>query len=285
MRRIRIEHTTQYEYREPVGLLKHRLLLRPRVGHDIRIESSRLQIEPAYTIRWYRDVYGNSVAEVEFTEPTNKLVITSEVVVQHYEESPTKFVVAEVAEQFPFHYDPMEQIDLMIYLLAAYPQDSTQIGYWLRDVWKPGGNIATVELLDSINQKIVNDIKYEVRESVGVQSPAETLRRRRGSCRDVATLFIEACRFCGLAARFVSGYLLSSAAVRDVASTHAWSEVYLPTGGWRGFDSTSGQHVGGEHVAVAVHRHPEAIPPVSGSYLGPPKPRPVLTVDVRATEL
>jgi len=285
MRRIRIEHTTRYEYREPVEFLKHRLLLRPREGHDIRIESSRLEIKPAYTIRWHRDVYGNSVAAVEFTEKSAELVITSEVVVQHYEESPAKLVVAEEAERFPFHYDPMEQIDLMIYLLAAYPQDSAQIGRWLREIWKPGGNIATSELLDSINQKIVEDIQYEVRELVGVQSPAETLSRGRGSCRDVATLFIEACRFCGLAARFVSGYLLSSAAVRDVASTHAWSEVYLPAGGWRGFDSTSGQHVGGEHVAVAVHRHSEAIPPVSGSYLGPAKPRPVMTVEVRAKQL
>lgn len=120
---------------------------------------------------------------------------------------------------------------------------------------------------------------------VGVLSPAETLRRRRGSCRDVATLYNEACRYCGLAARFVSGYLLSSAAVRDVASTHAWSEIYLPAGGWRGFDSTSGQQVGGEHVAVAVHRHPEAIPPVAGAFLGPAESHPVMTVEVRTTEL
>ena len=285
MRRIKIEHATRYEYREPVPFLKHRLLLRPREGHDIRIESSRLQIEPAYTIRWYRDVYGNSVASVDFAAPSNKLSIVSEVVVQHYEESPAEFVVAEEAARFPFHYDPMEQIDLMIYLLSAYPGDSPQIGQWLREIWKPGENIGTAELLDSINRKIFDEIRYEVRELVGVQSPAETLRRARGSCRDVATLFIEACRYCGLAARFVSGYLLSSAAVQDVASTHAWSEVYLPAGGWRGFDSTSGQQVGGEHVAVAVHRHPEAIPPVSGAYLGPAKPRPVMHVDVRAKEL
>ena len=152
MRRIRIEHTTRYEYREPVEFLKHRLLLRPREGHDIRIESSRLEIKPAYTIRWHRDVYGNSVAAVEFTEKSAELVITSEVVVQHYEESPAKLVVAEEAERFPFHYDPMEQIDLMIYLLAAYPQDSAQIGRWLRGIWKPGGNIATSELLDSITR-------------------------------------------------------------------------------------------------------------------------------------
>ncbi len=285
MRRIKIEHSTNYEYPEPVRFLKHRLLIRPREGHDIRIESSRLDIKPSYAIRWYRDVHGNSVATVDFKESSDRLQIISEVVVQHYEDSPVEFVVAKEAARFPFHYDPMEQIDLMIYLLSAFPQDSGQVGQWLREIWKPGENISTVELLDAINQKIVADISYEVRELVGVQSPAETLKRKRGSCRDVAALFIESCRYCGLAARFVSGYLLSAAAVQDVASTHAWSEVYLPAGGWRGFDSTSGQHVGGEHVAVAVHRHPEAIPPVAGSYLGPAKPRPVLKVDVRATPL
>jgi transglutaminase-like putative cysteine protease len=285
MRRIRIEHSTRYEYAKPVRFLKHRLLVRPREGHDIRIESSRLDITPKYAIRWYRDVHGNSVATVDFSEPSDRLEIVSEVVVQHYEDRPPEVVVAEQAKRFPFHYDPMEQIDLMIYLLAAFPQESAEIGQWLREIWKPGENIETAALLDAINSKIVNDIGYESRELVGVQSPAETLRRGMGSCRDVATLFIEACRYCGLAARFVSGYLLSSAAIRDAASTHAWSEVYLPEGGWRGFDSTSAQHVGGEHVAVAVHRHSQAIPPVAGAYIGPAKPAPVMTVDVRATRL
>ena len=285
MRRIKIEHATEYEYSEPVRFLKHRLLVRPREGHDIRIESSRLEITPKYSIRWHRDVYGNSVADVDFREPAARLLIVSQVTVQHYEDRPIAVVVADEARRFPFHYDPMEQIDLMIYLLSAYPQDSARVGQWLRDIWKPGENIATIELLDAINQKIVDDIRYEVRELVGVQSPAETLERGMGSCRDVANLFIEACRYCGLAARFVSGYLLSTAAVLDVASTHAWSEVYLPAGGWRGFDSTSAQRVGGEHVAVAVHRHPQAIPPVSGAYLGPADPPPVMKVDVRATPL
>lgn len=285
MRRIRIEHKTEYEYEKPVQFLKHRLLIRPREGHDIRIESSRLEIQPRYSIRWHRDVYGNSVAAVDFLEASDRLAIVSEVVVQHYEDNPPDLVLAEEARRFPFHYDPMEQIDLMIYLLSAYPQDSARVGQWLQEIWRPGQNIETVELLDAINTKIANDVGYEVRELVGVQSPAETLQRGRGSCRDVATLFIEACRFCGLAARFVSGYLLSSATVRDTASTHAWSEVYLPRGGWRGFDSTSGRHVGGEHVAVAVHRHPQATPPVSGAYVGAAKPRPVLRVEVRATKL
>jgi transglutaminase-like putative cysteine protease len=285
MRRIKIEHTTEYAYPEPVQLLKHRLLVRPREGHDIRIESSRLDISPGYSIRWHRDVHGNSVASVTFPEPARRLRIVSEVVVQNYEEAPSEFVIAEEARRFPFHYDPMEQIDLMVYLLSAFPMDSPEVGRWLRDVWKPGATRDTAHLLDAVNQKIVSEIGYEVRTLAGVQSPATTIRRGSGSCRDVAALFIEACRYCGLAARFVSGYLLSSAAVTDVASTHAWSEVYLPAGGWRGFDSTSGRHVGGEHVAVAVHRHPEAISPISGAYLGPPDLEPEMRVDVHASEL
>jgi transglutaminase-like putative cysteine protease len=285
MRRIEINHTTTYEYPEPVTFLKHRLLVRPREGHDIRIEASRLEISPEYSIRWYRDVYNNSVAAVDFAAPADRLTIKSQVIVQHYEPRPVPLVLADEARVFPFHYDPMEQIDLMIYLLSAYPQDSVRVGQWLRAIWSPGTGLPTLDLLDAINRKIVGEIGYEVRERVGVQSPAETLARGKGSCRDVATLFIEACRHCGLASRFVSGYLLSSAAVEDVASTHAWSEVYLPAGGWRGFDSTSAQHVGGEHVAVAVHRHPEAVPPIAGAYLGPEEPKPVMHVEVRATEL
>ena len=278
MRRIQIHHTTEYRYVEPVTLLPHRLLLRPREGHDIRIESSRLKITPSYEIRWHRDVYGNSVAHVEFTQPSDRLEVTSEVVVQHYEEQPLEFLLAPEASQFPFHYDPMEQIDLMIYLLAAFPQESPKLGRWLRDIWRPGQTLETAKLLDAINRKVKEDIQYEVREKPGVQSPAVTLERGRGSCRDSATLFIEACRHCGLAARFVSGYLLSSAAVHDYSAAHAWSEVYLPGSGWRGFDSTSAQLVGGEHVAVAVHRHPEAVPPISGAFLGAPEPAPVMRV-------
>ena len=286
MRRIKIEHTTTYEYPHPVEFLPHRVLVRPREGHDLRIESSRLVISPRYRIAWYRDVHSNSVAAVKFGEKSAHLSIVSEVVVQHYEEEPVAMTVDPAAAVFPFHYDPMEQIDLMVYLISAFPQDSGHVGRWLSDLWLPGQLVGTLELLDAINKKISQSITYEVRETVGVQAPSVTLSRGKGSCRDVATLFIEACRFCGMAARFVSGYLLSSAATVDVATTHAWAEVYLPAGGWRGFDSTGGQHVGGDHVAVAVHRHPEAIPPVSGAYLGPEtKPKPKMNVQVVATLL
>ena len=159
------------------------------------------------------------------------------------------------------------------------------LGEWLGDIWQPGGVIDTMAFLKQLNARIANDIDYLVRDEPGVQSPSTTLTRGRGSCRDVATLFIEACRYCRLGSRFVSGYLVSTAAVEDVATTHAWAEIYLPGAGWRGFDSTSGQLVGGDHIAVAVHRHPEAIPPVSGYFLGPAEPKPKLEVLVQVERL
>ena len=124
-----------------------------------------------------------------------------------------------------------------------------------------------------------------MREEPGVQSPAATLAQQRGSCRDVATLFIEACRYIGLAARFVSGYLQGSATNIGHGATHAWCEVYLPGAGWKGFDSTSGEVVGGHHIAVAVHRHPEAVPPVAGSFVGQLAHAPSMAVAVQVREL
>jgi transglutaminase-like putative cysteine protease len=124
-----------------------------------------------------------------------------------------------------------------------------------------------------------------MREEPGVQSPAETLATRSGSCRDYATLFIEACRYLGFAARFVSGYLHSPTTVRGEGSTHAWSEVYLPGAGWKGFDSTSGHVVGHDHIAAAVSRHPEAIPPVCGSFAASTPQNPLMKVSVQVSEI
>jgi transglutaminase-like putative cysteine protease len=163
----------------------------------------------------------------------------------------------------------MEQIDLMPHQISVFPKDYSAVGEWMADVWHSGELVEAVALLERINRKIVDSFGYVVCTAPGVQAPKSPLKRGKGSCRDMATFFVEACRYCGLGSRFVSGYLVSEEAVRDYATTHAWAEVYLPGAGWRGFDSTSGDLVGGAHIAVAVHRHPEAIPPVSGSYIGP----------------
>ena len=285
MKRIEIEHITRYRYAQPVTFLAHKLHVRPREGHDLRIESSSLKIAPAYDIEWQRDVFGNSVATVQFREPAAELLIASQVVVEHYAEGIVPLALSEKARHYPFHYDPMEQIDLMPYQISIFPQDYSTVGEWLADVWRPGELVETVALLEQINRKIVDSFAYVVRTAPGVQSPKSTLKRGKGSCRDLATFFIEACRYCGLASRFVSGYLVSEAAVQDQATTHAWAEVYLPGVGWRGFDSTSGVLVGGAHIAVAVHRHPEAIPPVSGSFIGPRQTKSPVEVAVRVTTL
>ena len=269
MKRIEIEHMTRYSYPEPVTLLAHKLHVRPREGHDLRIESSSLNITPAYDIEWRRDVFGNSVATVRFREPAAELLIASKVVVEQYTKGVVPIALSNNALHYPFHYDPMEQIDLMPYQISVFPQDYLAVGEWMADVWHPGELVETVTLLERINRKIVDSFGYIVRTAEGVQAPELTLKRGKGSCRDMATFFIEACRYCGLASRFVSGYLVSEEAVKDYATTHAWAEVYLPGAGWRGFDSTSGEMVEGAHIAVAVHRHPEAIPPVSGSLIGP----------------
>ncbi len=279
MRRIQIHHSTAYHYAQAVTLLEHRLLLRPREGHDIRIESSLLQVSPAFHIIWRRDIYGNSVGFVTFDEASDRLLITSDVIVQHYEDAPLDFAIAEYADHLPFRYDPMEQVDLMPYQLTGFPQDNTVLAQWVRKLWPRGELVATDELLNRLNSAVVEQIKYEKREEPGVQSPAVTLNRRTGSCRDLATLFIEACRHCGLAARFVSGYLVSASSVEDYGTTHAWSEIYLPGSGWMGYDSTSGQPTGPDHIAVAVNRRPDAVPPISGAFIGPLDPKPVMAVE------
>ncbi|MCG6965963.1 MAG: transglutaminase family protein [Chromatiaceae bacterium] len=285
MQRIEIIHTTRYAYAQPVRFLPHKLHLRPREGHDIRIESSGLKISPAYEIAWQRDVYGNSVAIVQFSDKGDVLEIVSTVVVEQYEDAVVTLGLTEPARQFPFLYDPMEQIDLVPYQTAVFADQQAAVGEWLQDLCQPDSVTDTLRLLNELNARITNDIGYLVRDEPGVQSPVTTLDRGKGSCRDLATLFIEASRRCGLASRFVSGYLVSSAAVEDLATTHAWAEVYLPGAGWRGFDPTGGQLVGGDHIAVAVHRHPEAIPPVSGEFVGPLEPKPKMSVAVQVRRL
>ncbi len=285
MRRIKIQHLTRYQYAEPVTLFPHSLHLRPREGHDVRVQSSKLEIEPEHQIRWKRDVYSNSVAIVTFLQAAAELVISSEVIVEHYEELALEFSLEDSAQHFPFQYDPSEQIDLAPYQSAIYPQDQPVLSEWLAGVFDPAIDTDTITILTTINRKIANELQYQMREEPGVQSPAQTLSTGTGSCRDFATLFIEICRGYGLASRFISGYILNESIMPGHTSTHAWAEVLLPGSGWRGFDSTSGLVVSGEHIAVAVHRHPEAIPPVAGTYVGAVNQPVELSVEVRVSHI
>ncbi|MFZ1640486.1 MAG: transglutaminase family protein [Candidatus Contendobacter sp.] len=285
MRHLQIEHETTYKYTETVTLLPHKLLLRPREGHDIRIESADLTISPAHHLQWQRDVYGNSVALASFTEPSNRLSIVSRLLLQHYDDQPLDFLVADFAVLYPFQYEAAERVDLGPYLLPVFVSDQPLLRTWLRPFWQPGRVVETYVLLDTINKAIACSFAYQQREQPGVQTPATTLDKHSGSCRDSATLFIEACRNLGLAARFVSGYLHSTTVTQGQGATHAWSEVYLPGAGWKGFDPTSGQVVGNDHIAVAVSRHPELVPPISGSFLAATPQSPLMRVAVQVVEI
>lgn len=288
MHRLLIKHTTTYQYTETVTLLPHKLLLRPREGHDIRIESAELIITPDHQLHWQRDVYDNAVAEAIFLKPSNNLSISSRVLIQHYDDQPLNFLVANYAVSFPFQYDVVERIDLEPYLSSIYVQDRSVLSNWLKQFWFAGQVVETYLLLEWINKAIATGFIYQQREEPGVQTPATTLSNRAGSCRDFATLFIESCHYLGLAARFVSGYLYAPSLTAEQGATHAWAEVYLPGAGWKGFDSTSGEVVGNNHIAVAVSRHPESVPPVAGSFFASPNAMPqsaVMNVKVEVTEI
>jgi len=283
MQRLRIQHVTEYQFPTEVTLNQHRLLLRPREGHDVRIESSKLKITPDYTIKWQRDVFDNSLAVVNFLERSDKLTIASEVVIQHYEQAPYDFLVEEYAVNYPFMYEQGEQVDLAAFQRMVFFNDQQTINNWLLQLGLYG--METFALLVKLNQAISNNFRYQMREEAGVQSPAQTLTQRSGSCRDYATLFIEACRSLGFASRFVSGYLHAPATEAGNATTHAWVEVYLPGTGWKGFDPTAGEVTGNRHIAVAVARDPEAVPPVSGSFIGPGLVTPTMLVNVQVNLL
>ena len=266
MQRLRIKHLTEYFFSSQVTLNEHRLLLRPREGHDVRIETSRLDITPAYQIKWQRDVFDNSLAIVNFRELSTSLIIASEVVIQHYGQAPYDFLLEDYAVNFPFTYAENEQVDLTTFQLSNFVNDRQIIIKWLQQIGLSG--MGTFSMLVKLNQMISNQFQYRTRTEPGVQSPAQTLALHSGSCRDYATLFIEACRCLGLASRFVSGYLHAPATEAGNATTHAWVEIYLPGTGWKGFDPTCGVITGTQHIAVAVARDPEAVPPVSGSFIG-----------------
>jgi transglutaminase-like putative cysteine protease len=285
MRRLQICHITEYRFAGFVTLQPHRLLLQPRESHTLRVESSALDIYPAHTIRWQRDALDNSVASVDFLQASDHVRIASTVRVQMFEDAPLDFVVEEYAVRYPFDYALAEQPDLAAFRQSVYGQDRLAVQGWLDRLGCLPGPIETYVLLDRMNRDIAGRFVYQAREAPGVQSPATTLASGTGSCRDFAALFMEGCRHLGLASRFVSGYLDISATSNAIGSTHAWAEVYLPGPGWKGFDPTSGELTDNRHIPIAVARHPEAVPPVAGSFTGPAGPRPVPLVSVLVSGL
>lgn len=269
MQRYRILHRTYYNFPAEVVLEPHALRLRPRESHELRIESSSLTITPTASLRWHRDVEDNSVAIATFAAPASQLLIESEVVIQQSNPAPLDFLVDDAAVAYPFVYPDVDKAVLAPYLGVARDADA-RLAEWVATVWKPGERLQTYALLDRLGLAIKERLIYQAREAPGVQTAAQTLGLGSGSCRDFACLFMEATRHLGFAARFVSGYLQVPPSTDDFGSTHAWAEVYLPGAGWKGFDPTLGELAGPKHIAVAVARLPDSVPPIAGAYRGPP---------------
>jgi transglutaminase-like putative cysteine protease len=267
MKRIRITHKTEYHYRVPVTFGPHQALLRPREGHDLHIESSLLKVEPEAEVRWLRDIYGNSIAVLTFVEPARKLSLISEVNVDHYDDNPLDFLIAPNASSYPFQYAPNEQLELIPYRVPSYPYDGPGVQSWLFELYSPGQVIGTFKLLNRLNTRIYESFKYARREEAGVQLPCQTIALGTGSCRDYAVFMMEAARHLGFAARFVTGYIMMGEGQHG--ATHAWTEIYIPGAGWRGFDPTNNKFAGSEHVSVAVAREHEKASPLSGTWEGP----------------
>ena len=266
--RMRIEHCTVYTYRRPVVFGQHQLVLRPREGHDLRVEGIEIDITPAHRMVWARDVHNNSVAIVDFLENASRLEVRSTVFVQRSiplarQESPETWRAS-----LPVVYDLLETPIVSVYQTVSYPDDLAAVRSWLLQFPEIMESDNAEAMLIALCSLIAAKIKYQRRYAKGVQTPEQTLKLGTGSCRDLATLMMEAVRAMGLSARFASGYLDCPASEAGRAAMHAWTEVYLPISGWCGFDPTLGEPVSQKHIVVGVSHHPRGVMPVSGIFTG-----------------
>lgn len=268
MQRYKIIHRTYYNYSQAVKLGPHTLLLRPREDYELRIESFSLKSTPQAKISWHRDIEGNSVATINFTQTVRHLMIESEVILQQYNDSPLDFIVSPYALNYPFKYENDDQTILFPYMVLPVEGTKKLINNWIYNIYKPNEQIQTYTLLSRITEHIYKSFSYTIREEPGVQTSQQTLSLGSGSCRDFALLFMDIVRCLGLASRFVSGYLYAPMMSAQIGSTHAWAEVYIPGAGWKGFDPTIGKIVGIDHIPVAVSRLPESVPPIAGYFSG-----------------
>jgi transglutaminase-like putative cysteine protease len=268
---LTVRHLTVYRYAEPVEPGEHRMMFRPRESHDLRLLKSRLEITPhPIRLRWVHDAFDNSVAVATFAGSTAELRFDSSITLEHFEDTLPEYPLEEYARTYPFRYSDEELPDLARALVNQHP--SERLGGWVRQVLDPSGVSGTMSLLRSMTLGIRQEFRYIRRTEKGVQTPSETLESRRGSCRDFAVLLMEAARWLGLAARFVSGYVfvpgMDSGETHGSGSTHAWMQAYLPGAGWIDFDPTNSIVGNRNLIRVAVAWDPRQVLPLWGTYFG-----------------
>jgi transglutaminase-like putative cysteine protease len=265
-RRLKVSHVTTYDYAHPVSFGDHRMMLRPRDSHDLRIISTHLSITPEPSaIRWLHDVHGNSVAVASFDFEATQLRFESEIVLQHFETNEPDCPIEVYARTYPFHYASDDIPDLARSSEVQYPDPLHAVDAWAKSFVAPDGLTDTWEMLGTITKEIQRDVVYIARAAEGIQILADTLAQGSGSCRDLALLMMEAVRALGFAARFVSGYLYApnadGAGNIGGGATHAWCQIYLPGSGWVEFDPTNG---------IIGNRDPNHAVPLQGTWTGAP---------------
>ncbi len=271
--KVALDHTTTYRYDRPVTLGPHVIRLKPAAHCRTPILSYSLNITPkTHFVNWQQDPFGNYLARLVFPEPTTEFSVTVDLIAQLDIINPFDFFVEESAEEFPFEYDEVTRQELAPYLDTSPPGPA--LTEWLEANRPEKQKI--IDALVAINQAMQNDIAYRVRMEPGVQSTEDTLTLKSGSCRDSGWLLVEVLRHYGLAARFVSGYLVQltpdvkaldgpAGPDADFTDLHAWTEVYLPGAGWVGLDPTSGLFAGEGHIPLACTPQPTSAAPISGA--------------------
>jgi transglutaminase-like putative cysteine protease len=273
---LTIHHKTEYRYAHPVAFGEHRIMLRPRDGHDLRVLSGNLAIVPEPTsLRWIHDVFGNSVAIATFDARAATLSIVSTATVEHNPAHEFALTPDDAAYFYPFLYGDEELPDLVQYIQPQYGDPNGELSAWARNFLDQQGSTPTFNILSGMTHGIRDAFIYRKRYEHGTQHPLDTLQTKSGTCRDYALFMIEALRRLGIAARFVSGYVFIPGdregnvdRYRGGGSTHAWVQVYLPSAGWIEFDPTNGIVGTRDLVRVAVARDPRQAIPLHGSYLG-----------------
>jgi transglutaminase-like putative cysteine protease len=268
---LNVRHITDYRYSRPVVLGDHRLMLRPRDSHDLRLIKTNLSFSPPASVRWMHDVFGNSVAIASFSQPAAELRIESELVLETFAAERPPFEITPDALRYPFVYSADDRIDLGRMLERQYPDPHDRLGRWTRGFVRSNPT-DTSALLADLNTGVAAQISYQSRESEGTQTPVETLNRGWGTCRDLAVLLIEAARSLGFGARVVTGYLYRASAdgpgAIGAGTTHAWADIYVPGSGWITYDPTNGTIGGMDLIRVAVTRDISQAVPISGSFVG-----------------